>query len=527
MVYQAVLNQKARGATTTHQGGEAYKIDELTQLRRFLILGTEDGSFYQNAQELTAQNVDAVVNMLRKDPILTINTIVEISESGRAPKNDPALLALAIAASFTEGEQAASTRRYALAQLSKVARIGTHKFLFASYVNALRGWGTSLRRAVADLYRGYDTKALAYDVTKYAQRNGWSHRDLLRLSHPVPPTNEHDEIYRYITSGVLGSEGPFTPAIEYLAAVERAKKATTTEEITDLISAYRLPREVIPTQFLNEAAVWEALLFAPMPMHAMLRNLGNLSKVGLVTPFSNAANYITRQLKDTSVIHRSRLHPIDLLKAKIVYGSGHGMRGSGTWSPVGSVTSALESAFYTSFGNIEATGKNLLLALDVSGSMSGGSVAGIEGFTPRIASAVMAMVTARTEPNYEILGFSHNLIPLGINEHDSLNEAIRKVSGLPFGGTDCALPMQYAMNKGLDVDAFVVYTDSETGGHNPSGVLRQYRAKQGKANAKLAVVAMIANWYSIADPNDAGTIDLVGFDSATPQLLAEFIAGRI
>ena len=83
------------------------------------------------------------------------------------------------------------------------------------------------------------------------------------------------------------------------------------------------------------------------------------------------------------------------------------------------------------------------------------------------------------------------------------------------------------MNKGLYVDAFVVYTDSETGGHNPSGVLRQYRAKQGKANAKLAVVAMIANWYSIADPNDAGTIDLVGFDSATPQLLAEFIAGRI
>ena len=522
---------RQKGLTTTHQGGEAYVVDALTRLRRFLILGSESNTFYQNARELTAENIGAVTDMLRAEPILAINTIVEISESGRAPKNDPALLALAIAASFSEdvgAEKAEAIRRYALAQLPRVARIGTHKFLFAEYVNALRGWGTALRRAFADLYRGSDTKALAYDVTKYVQRNGWSHRDLLRLSHPVPPTAEHDAIYQYITKGVLTYRpDDEIPALDYLAAVEEVKQTDDVGRVIDLINTYRLPREVLPTQWLNEASIWEALLFSGMPMHAMLRNLGNMSKVGLLVPFSQAANYIAGRLGDTRAIQKSRLHPIDVIKAKFVYESGSGMRGSGTWTPVQRVTSALESAFYTSFSTVEPSGKDILLALDVSGSMTMGDVAGVRGFTPRLASAVMAMVTARVEPSYEILGFAHNLVDLGISSHDSLNEVLRKISSLPFGGTDCALPMQYAIKKRQKVDAFVIYTDSETGGYNPSSALRKYRKYSGVVDAKLVVVGLVANRFSIADPTDSNMLDVVGFDSAAPQIIGDFIAGRI
>src|SRR5262245_65895690 len=51
------------------------------------------------------------------------------------------------------------------------------------------------------------------------------------------------------------------------------------------------------------------------------------------------------------------------------------------------------------------TGKRLLLALDVSGSMSWGSIAGVPGLTPRDASAALALVTAATEERYEVVGF--------------------------------------------------------------------------------------------------------------------------
>ncbi|MGE3804403.1 MAG: hypothetical protein AB7K24_07005 [Gemmataceae bacterium] len=70
----------------------------------------------------------------------------------------------------------------------------------------------------------------------------------------------------------------------------------------------------------------------------------------------------------------------------------------------------------------------------------------------------------------------------------------------------------------------MVLTDSETwaGNIHPCQALEQYRQKMGIA-AKLIVVGMVSNGFTIADPNDAGMLDVVGFDLATPQLLADFV----
>jgi 60 kDa SS-A/Ro ribonucleoprotein len=38
---------------------------------------------------------------------------------------------------------------------------------------------------------------------------------------------------------------------------------------------------------------------------------------------------------------------------------------------------------------------------------------------------------------------------------------------------------------------------------------------------------MVSNDFTIADPDDAGMLDVVGFDTATPQILADFVAGRV
>jgi 60 kDa SS-A/Ro ribonucleoprotein len=47
---------------------------------------------------------------------------------------------------------------------------------------------------------------------------------------------------------------------------------------------------------------------------------------------------------------------------------------------------------------------------------------------------------------------------------------------------------------------------------HPSQALDRYRQKTG-IPAKLIVVSMTANPFSIADPNDAGMMDVVGFDT--------------
>ena len=85
--------------------------------------------------------------------------------------------------------------------------------------------------------------------------------------------------------------------------------------------------------------------------------------------------------------------------------------------------------------------------------------------------------------------------------------------------------MLYAMEQRLPIDSFCIYTDNETwaGNVHPAQALRQYRAQSGIA-AKCAVVGMTSNGFSIADPDDAGMMDVVGFDTATPQLLSDFAA---
>ena len=80
----------------------------------------------------------------------------------------------------------------------------------------------------------------------------------------------------------------------------------------------------------------------------------------------------------------------------------------------------------------------------------------------------------------------------------------------------------------MEIDAFVIFTDSETwaGNIHPADALRDYRRASG-IDARLVVVGMVSNEFSIADPTDPGMLDVVGFDTATPQLISDFARGEI
>ncbi len=502
-------------------GGYSFAVTDWTRLDRFLILGSENGSFYASEKTLTAENASAVIRCIKADGLRTVARIVEISEAGRAPKNDPAILALALAS--VHGDL--PTRRAVTEALPRVCRIGTHLFHFAAYVDALRGWGRGLRRAVANWYTESPAADVAFQAVKYQSRDGWSHRDLLRLSHPVAPSTDHNIVYNWITKGwpEVGAEPHPVEAARVIWAMERARTADK-PELLKLIADYRLPREVLPTTWLNDPDVWAAML-PHLGLTALLRNLGNLSKIGLLAPGNDSTvDFVTSALTSDKALKRARIHPIAVLAAMLTYQSGHGVRGKGEWVPVQRVVDALDSAFYKSFGAVEPTGKRLVLALDVSGSMGSGQVAGVPGLTPRIGSAAMALITAATESHHHIMGFSHTLVEVGISPRQRLDDAVKTVAAIPMGGTDCALPMVWALENKVQADAFVIYTDSETwfGKIHPTEALRQYRDKMGIA-AKLIVVGMVSNNFTIADPEDGGMLDVVGFDTATPGVISDFV----
>ena len=494
-------------------GGYAFAIDDWARLDRFLILGSEGGSYYAGERVLTRENAQAVLRAIQADGARAVARILEISASGRAPKNDPALFALALAASAED----LATRRAALAALPKVARTGTHLFQFAELVQGARGWGRALRRAVGAWYVAQPVDRLAYQLVKYRQRGGWSHRDLLRLAHPETAEPARAALFDWVCRGAESDALP--PLVKAAVALSSTGSGPVAAM---LIRAENLPREAVPTELLNDPAVWEALL-ERMPLTALVRSLAKLTSVGVVEPLGDRLPLVLSALGDAERIVAARLHPLAILLALRTYAQGQGDRGSLRWEPVQPVIDALNAAFYTAFRAVEATGKRLLLALDVSGSMAAGRVAG-SSLTPREASAAMALMTAATEANTHIVGFTGGMAPLPMSPSMRLDDAVRVLSGLPFDRTDCAQPMLYALERGLSVDAFVVYTDSETwaGRIHPEQALRQYRAQTGIA-ARLVVVGMVSNGFSIADPDDAGMLDVIGFDTATPAVIADFI----
>jgi len=515
-------------------GGFAWALDKWAQLDRFLVLGSEDGSFYVAERPLTRLNAQSVVACLGEDGPRVVRRVVEVSESGRATKNDPALFVLAMAAGLGDD----ITRALALTALPNVARTGTHLFHWLEYLAAFRGWGRGVRTAVSRWYTQQAPGDLAYQLLKYQARDGWSHRDALRLAHPEPPSVTHDLLFRFAVKGwegVMDVKG--SSDVEFMERVEavQALRHMTPNDAARVIRIYRLTREMVPTDLLRHAVVWDALLDR-MPLGAMVRNLGVMTKVGLLVPGNDAVQIVVTRLRSASAIQKARLHPLALLAALKTYAQGRGVRGSGQWAPVRQIIDALDGAFYAAFASVLPAGKRMLVALDVSGSMNAG-VHALPFLSCREASAALALVTVATEQNCHVVAFTNGsyrsmhssaglnsgLTPMSISPRQRLDDVMRTMAAIPFGGTDCALPMVEATKHRWAVDVFVVYTDNETwaGDIHPAQALREYRERMGIA-ARLIVVGMASNGFSIADPNDAGMLDVVGFDTATPHVVSEF-----
>jgi 60 kDa SS-A/Ro ribonucleoprotein len=511
-------------------GGFVFQIDRWKRLERFLILGSDSSTYYQKAVDLTRENAKCVTDCYNEDAHQTVALIVEVSVEARAPKNDAAIFALAMGAAHED----VKVRQIALPQLQQVCRTSTHLFQFVKAAKALgRGWGRSMKTAVAKWYNDKSVNDVAYQVIKYREREGYTHKRLMQTAHPNPGKDEvRIGLYKYLwNKPFLDSQLP-----KIIVAHEAAMhKDCTKKRRIELIKDHNLPWEALPTECNADPDYWEAML-PKIGLTALIRNLGNMSRIGLIKPLSAAEKLICDRFKDDMDLRKSKLHPFTILQAMSTYSSGKGFRGSNHWNVSMPIVSALDKAFYKSFKNVVPTGKRHLIALDVSGSMSspfgGGSLSCCQ------ATAALAMLSVSIEPQTHVVGFFGGpgsyynrpargdiagINPLRILDGMSLNDAMHEALKNNFGSTDCALPMLYALEKKLEVDVFTIMTDNETwaGNIHPMEALRSYR-KKTSIPAKLIVVGMTSTGFSIADPADGNALDVAGFDSSAPMVMADF-----
>lgn len=518
-------------------GGYVYKTSDAKRLRRFLVLGTDGGTYYQNEQDLTDQNLKFIDELIVKNPGLVANIVEGVSVNGLAYRNTPAIYVAARLITLCPD----NFKSVAKGVVLSVCRTATHLFQFASFIDAMpdSGWGQAKMSAVAQWYTGKTAEQLAYQCVKYRSRHGYTHRDMLRLSHPKGlDANSAD----FILNGTAMYSGDLYDGFQKMQA------ARNENEVIAVLNAFRnLPWETIPTVFLTFPSVWKALFYnGQLNGQALLRNMKRLNGLKAFDDMCFTAD-VSRRLCDTEMLMKTRLHPMQYLFA---LGANGALVPAYGWSSYGRTTphaplnpqieGALEDGFYRAFEYADISSARTLIGVDVSGSMGDQIMSSNDrssGVSCAQASAVMAMAVARRTDAYRIMGFSNEFRQLNISARTSMSSAFKEVHDNNFGGTDCSLPMKWALQNNIEVDTFIVVTDNETwyggsgnffrsSGVKPDAALRQYRNKTG-INSKLVVVGMTSTGFSIADPKDHGMMDVVGFDASTPRIISDFSNGVI
>lgn len=299
------------------------------------------------------------------------------------------------------------------------------------------------------------------------------------------------------------------------------KQASEYEELAaKIVRKYKLTTLHLPSAMHNNKIIMTAVL-ETIKLEALMRELPRLTRIGLIS------DHIIARLSDKDDLKRQQINPLKVLIASKAYRSGRNIQGSSTWLPDPRVCAALEQAFENTFASIgEPTGKHFYIGLDVSGSMGWSQISNMQ-MNCAEAGAALVMMLVRSEPHVTTSAFSDTFKKLDIRRDDNFESVMRKMSGMPFAGTRIDVPILEALNKQILVDTFLVITDNDMGiGTKPSIALAKYN-KAMKTNARLATIGMVSNGFTIAEPNNPKMLDIVGFDTATLDILRWFAKGEL
>ncbi|NWW92808.1 RO60 protein, partial [Rhynochetos jubatus] len=508
-----LLNEKQ---VPNSESGYVWDVTDMNRLQRFLCFGSEGGTYYIKEQKLGFENAEALIRLIEEGRgCEVVQEIKTFSQEGRAAKQEPLLFALAVCSQCSD----AKAKQAAFKAVPEVCCIPTHLFAFVQFKKDLKEgmkcgmWGRALRKAVADWYNGKNGMAVALAVTKCKQRSGWSHKDLLRLSHLKPASEGIAIVTKYITKGWKDVQVAYKDKevsaeteklLKYLEAVEKVKHTKDELEVTHLIEEYGLVKEHLLTNHLKSKEVWKALL-KEMPISVLLRNLGKLTANSVLEPRGSEVAIVCERLRNEKLLKKSRIHPFHILVALESYKAGHGSRGKLWWHPDEDILEALDASFYKTFKTVEPTGKRFLIAVDVSASMTQKVLGSV--LNASTVAAAMCMVVVRTEKDSHIVAFSQEIVPCPVTADMTLPQVLVKMYETPMGTTDCSLPMIWAQKTQTAADVFIVFTDNETfaGNTHPATALREYREKMG-IPAKLIVCGMTSSSFAIADPDDRGML---------------------
>ncbi|MBN1122124.1 MAG: TROVE domain-containing protein [Anaerolineae bacterium] len=418
-----------------------------------LLTNTLTGTFYATESQLLDESLKLHAEIALTDPAFMARAIVYARRQG--------LMRL---------QPVVGLAYLAKADLALFHRVFPEVILtpgdLTSFVEIVRGgvvpggMGRSIKKAI----NGWINGLSEYHAIKYGTGGqGYSLRDVLRLTHPKPPTETQDAIFHWLADREtwLEAEGKhaLTPQIDAFERLKQAGGNGDQVEARQLIEEGRLPYEVVTGVIGLDFETWRALM-QQMPYFALLRHLNTLQRAGVLKHI-DSAKYVAGRLNNADALRKARVLPFRLYMAYRMFDPRNRAERK--------VADALVEALEASFANMPELGGEVAIAPDVSGSMSGG-IAGQRGKTRYIDIAgIFTAALLKASGGAIILPFETDVVKIKLSAHDSAMTTADRLAKIGGGGTAVSAPVSYLLDKRIRVDTFIGITDNIEWARDQSG----------------------------------------------------------
>uniref|UniRef100_A0A7C4R5F6 TROVE domain-containing protein n=1 Tax=candidate division CPR3 bacterium TaxID=2268181 RepID=A0A7C4R5F6_UNCC3 len=435
------------------EGAPTFRRELAEQVIQVLTTNTLENTFYVGKDELKEDTVRVLEKMKNKDPEFLAKALVFARNEGYLQKVPTMGLAVLSTSDARGGKEFFKKAFNKIIQtpdnLSEFVRVvkkeNIRKGLGGVALNSVKEWLKNIS--------GY--QAVKYSATSTNNREKFTLRDILKLARPKPENKEMEERFGWIVNGwkeVGEQESPTNPQIW---ALEKIKRSENNEEIIDLIERAKLPWEaVIPAVKKMNPEIWESLM-RQMPYMALLRNINNFSKNGLLEKDENV-EYIVSKLTSQRELEKAKVLPFRLYTAWKAYQSKNKDN-----SVDSRIVNALETALENSFVNIPEIKGSLAIGSDVSGSMS--MQVSDKGDTScrEICGVFTGALLKKSKDKTHVLPFETVVKKENFLASDSILTNTEKIARMGGGGTAVGAPIEHLLKKKIKVDNFIGITDNE------------------------------------------------------------------
>ena len=485
--------------TTNMAQAPAYTYSDAHALAQLAMTGTFGATFYQDPkQEL--EKVLAVANKV--EPSFLAKAAVYTRKAGHM-KDMPALLLAVLA-----GRDPILFRQVFGQVVDNGKMLRTFVQIMRSGQTGRKSLGSAPKAMVANwLIAASDRALLQANVG-----NDPSLADVVKMVHPKPGNPRREALFAWII-GKPCDLALLPQAVQDFVAFKTSGQGDVPDVPFQMVT--QLPLSTQQWAQIAKSASWQMVR---MNLNTFLRH-GVLAEPGMRA-------HLAAVLRDPARIAKARVLPYQLMTTYQALSAEVPQE----------IREALHDAMELAVQNVPELSGRVVVCPDVSGSMSGAVTGYRKGATTAtryvdVAGLVSAAILRRNRDAL-VLPFEVTVRNTRLEPRDTILTNAARLAEQWGGGTNCAAPLQWLLDRRKPVDLVIMVSDNQSWAHSAYGgngtVMMQTweKLKQRNPAARLVCIDIAPYGTTQAKERD-DVLNVGGFSDAVFDQIAAFAGGKM